>query len=488
MSSQAAPPFGVRPQIKFGTDGWRGVIADDFTFQNVRYAAQGIANYLKRKPEPRVVIGYDCRFCADRFAAEVARITAAAGIKTYLTQDPSPTQVSSWTILELEADGAIVLTASHNPAPYLGIKYKPEYAGSASPEVVAALEEEIGRVVDADTVLLADLDEARQQGAIEVIDPRPAYRRQIAKMVDLDALRGAGLKVVHDPMYGSGAGYVSDILAGGATTVLDVRSERNPGFGGIHPEPIPQNLAPTIELMKGGGYDLCICTDGDADRVGIIDETGRFINQLEVYALLMDYLLGVRGWKGPVVRTLTSTAMADRLAEMYGVECHEVQVGFKYVGPLMMETQAIMGGEESGGFGFRGHIPERDGILAGLFFADFILQKKRPLSALLQDLFDRVGPHAYHRLDIQLQRDKYAEVKERTYAQFQREAPSEIGGRKVVKSRSDDGFKFYFEDGSWVLVRFSGTEPLLRVYSEASSKEEVDGLIGEMVKHIGVTK
>jgi phosphomannomutase len=289
-------------------------------------------------------------------------------------------------------------------------------------------------------------------------------------------------------MYGSGAGYVSEILAGGTTTVLDVRSERNPGFGGIHPEPIPQNLAPTLELMKAGGHDLCICTDGDADRVGIIDETGRFINQLEVYALLMDYLLGVRGWKGPVVRTLTSTSMADRLAEMYGIECHEVQVGFKYVGPRMMESQAIMGGEESGGFGFRGHIPERDGILAGLFFADFILQKKKPLSALLQDIFDRVGPHAYRRRDLQLEREKFAEVKERTYARFQQEAPTEIGGRKVVKSRSDDGFKFYFEDGSWVLVRFSGTEPLLRVYSEASSGEQVDELIGEMVKHLGVTQ
>lgn len=488
MSQQTAPRLGARPQIKFGTDGWRGVIADDFTFQNVRYAAQGIANYLKHRPEPSVVIGFDCRFGADRFAAEVARITAAAGIKTYLTRDPSPTQVSSWTILELHADGAVVLTASHNPAPYLGIKYKPEYAGSASPEVVALLEEEINKVIDADSVLLADLDEAKQQGTIEVIDPRPAYKRQIAKMLDLNRLRGAGLKLVHDPMYGSGAGYVSDILAGGKTTVLDVRSERNPGFGGIHPEPIPKNLAPTIDLMRKGGFDLCICTDGDADRLGIIDETGRFINQLEVYALLMDYLLGVRGWKGPVVRTLTSTAMADKLAQMYGVESHEVQVGFKYVGPLMMETQAVMGGEESGGFGFRGHIPERDGILAGLFFADFILQKQKPLSALLQDLFDRVGPHAYDRRDISVERDRYAQIRQETYRRFEQQMPTEIAGRRVVRTRSDDGFKFYFEDGSWVLLRFSGTEPLLRVYSEAPSSEQVEELIQEMVKQLGVTK
>ncbi|HEY8741123.1 MAG TPA: phosphoglucomutase/phosphomannomutase family protein [Candidatus Dormibacteraeota bacterium] len=486
MSS--APRLGVRPQIKFGTDGWRAVIADDFTFQNVRYAAQGIANYLRRQPEPSVVIGFDCRFGADRFAAEVARITAAAGIKTYLTQDPSPTQVSSWTILELHAHGAIVLTASHNPAPYLGIKYKPEYAGSASPEVVASLEEEIGRVIDADEVLLADFEEAKQLGGIEVIDPRPAYRRQVAKMVDLDVLRNAGLKIVHDPMYGSGAGYVSDLLSGGTTTVEDVRSERNPGFGGIHPEPIPQNLAPTLELMARGGHDLAICTDGDADRVGIIDETGRFINQLEVYALLMDYLLGVRGWKGPVVRTLTSTSMADALAQQYGVECHEVQVGFKYVGPLMMETQAILGGEESGGFGFRGHIPERDGILAGLFFADFIVQKKQPLSALLQDLYERVGPHSYARRDILLERESFASVREHTYKEFKESPPQEFAGRQVARVRSDDGFKFYFDDGGWVLVRFSGTEPLLRVYSEAPSREQVEELIDSMVEKLGVKR
>ncbi|GAC1328835.1 MAG: phosphoglucomutase/phosphomannomutase family protein [Candidatus Dormibacteria bacterium] len=488
MAVQTAPNLGARPQIKFGTDGWRGVIGDDFTFQNVRYAAQGIASYLRRQPDPRVVIGYDCRFGADRFAAEVARITAAAGIKTYLTDAPSPTQVSSWTILELKAAGAIVLTASHNPADYLGIKYKPEYAGSASPEVVAALEEEIGKVIDADSVQLADFDEARKSGLIETIDPRPAYRRQIAKMVDLGSIQAAGLKLVHDPMYGSGAGYVSELLAGGKTTVDDVRSERNPGFGGIHPEPIPENLAPTLELMAKGGHDLCIATDGDADRVGIIDEAGRFVNQLEVYALLMDYLLGVRGWKGPVVRTLTTTSMADKLAEQYGVECHEVKVGFKYVGPLMMETQAILGGEESGGFGFRGHIPERDGILAGLFMADFIIQKKKPLSALLQDIFDRVGPHAYHRRDVRLGRETYAEVRERTYRQFEAKPPADFGGRAVVDVRSDDGFKFYFADGSWVLVRFSGTEPVLRIYAEAPSREVVDELIESMASRLGVDR
>jgi phosphomannomutase len=343
-------------------------------------------------------------------------------------------------------------------------------------------------VIDSGQVELADLDEAKQAGTVEVIDPRPSYRDQIARMVDLEALRKAGLKVLHDPMYGAGAGYIVDLLAGGSTTAEQVRSERNPGFGGIHPEPIPKNLESTLALMSRGGYDLCICTDGDADRVGIIDETGRFINQLEVYALLMDYLLGTRGMKGPVVRTLTSTSMADRLAEIYGVECHEVQVGFKYVGPLMISTNAVMGGEESGGFGFRGHIPERDGILAGLYFADMIVRQKKPLSAILEAVFEKVGPHAYDRRDIKVPREGYDQLKRRIYERFSTAAPTQIAGRRVERIRSDDGFKFYLEDGSWALIRFSGTEPLIRVYSEAASQDEVEQLIEALSDILEVKK
>jgi len=475
-----------RPVIKFGTDGWRGIIADDFTYQNVRYAAQGIANYLRQKEDPSVVIGYDCRFSADRFAAEIARAMAAAGIKTFLTDAPSPTQTSSWTILELKASGAVVVTASHNPAHFCGIKYKPEYAGSASPEVVEALEREIAAVIEADAVALADLDEAKRTGLVTVIDPRPAYRRQVARMVDLDRLKDAGLRVLHDPMYGSGQGYVVDLLGGGKTRVDQVRGEVNPGFGGIHPEPIPQNLESTLALMREGGYDLCICTDGDADRVGIIDEKGNFVNQLEVAALLMDYLLGVRGMRGPVVRTLTSTSMTDRLAELYGVENFEVQVGFKYVAPLMMEKDAVLGAEESGGFGFRGHIPERDGILAGLFFCDMVVQTGKPVSQLLAELFEKVGEHHYNRRDVALPRERAEEIKASTYARFKENPPREVAGREVVRIRDDDGFKLYFEDGSWVLARFSGTEPLMRVYSEAPTQAEVEKLIDTMSHEVGI--
>jgi phosphomannomutase len=487
MPGETATRTGEKPVIKFGTDGWRGIIADDFTFQNVRYTAQGIANYLRRKERPSVVIGFDCRFASENFAAEVARVMAAAGIHTYLTDAPSPTQVSSWTILDKKADGAVVVTASHNPAEFSGIKYKPEYGGSASPEVVAELESEIAMVIDTGRVELSDLEEATQAGLVEVVDPRPSYRAQVARMVDLDALKAAGLKVLHDPMYGSGAGYVVDLLAGGKTVAEQIRSERNPGFGGIHPEPIPENLESTLELMRKGDYDLCICTDGDADRVGIIDETGSFINQLEVFALLMDYLIGTRGERGPVVRTLTSTSMADRLAEIYGVECHEVKVGFKYVGPLMTSINAVMGGEESGGFGFRGHIPERDGVLAGLYFAEMIVRRQKPLSQILRELFEKVGPHAYNRRDVRVPRDGYEDLKQQIYDRFAATKPTEIAGRKVVRVRDDDGFKFYLEDGSWTLVRFSGTEPLIRVYSEAPSQDEVNQLIEALIQLLGIT-
>ena len=488
MPEQTVVTVPEKPSIKFGTDGWRGIIADDFTFANVRYAAQGIANFLRRKPDPSVVIGYDCRFAADRFAAEVARVMAAAGVHTYLTDAASPTQVSSWTILDKKADGTVVVTASHNPAAFCGIKYKPEYAGSASPEVVAELEKEIAAVIDSGRVELSDLEEARQAGLLEILDPRPSYRAQVARMVELETLKAAGLKVLHDPMYGSGSGYVVDLLGGASTVAEQVRAERNPGFGGIHPEPIPKNLETTLALMSQGGFDLCICTDGDADRVGIIDETGRFINQLEVYALLMDYLLGTRGLKGPVVRTLTSTSMADRLAEIYGVECYEVQVGFKYVGPLMMSTDAVMGGEESGGFGFRGHIPERDGVLAGLYFADMIVRQKKPLSAILAALLEKVGPHAYDRRDLTVPREGYDDLKRSIYERFATDPPSQLAGRKVERVRSDDGFKFYFGDGSWALVRFSGTEPLIRVYSEAPSHGEVEELIEALIDMLEVKK
>jgi len=472
--------------IKFGTDGWRGVIADDFTYESVRIATQGIAQYLRRKPNPTAVVGYDTRFASELFAREVAQVLAGNDVKALVINAPAPTQVSSWAILDRKTSGALVITASHNPYYFSGLKYKPEYAGSASPEVTERLEKEIARVQRDGQVRQLRFEEGEQRGLIEVFDPRPAYAAQIARMVDLNPVKAAGLRIMAEPMYGSGQGYVKALLSGGRTTVEEIHGERNPSFGGMHPEPIPHNLTQAVEIMRRGGFDLCIANDGDADRVGIIDERGRFINQQQVMALLMLYLIEKRGWRGDIVRSLTSTSMADKLAERFGVTVHELKVGFKYISPKMSETNAILGGEESGGFGFRGHIPERDGILSGIFFADMIVQYGQPLSAILQRLEDLVGPHFYTRHDIRLEREEYAARRTAVYTQLEKDPPTALRGQPVVRTRTDDGFKYYLGDGSWVLVRLSGTEPLIRVYSEASSQQRVDELLAALEDRLGV--
>jgi phosphomannomutase len=469
-----------QPEIKFGTDGWRGVIADDFTFANLRLVAQGVAGYLNsRSKEPLAVVGYDCRFGAEAFSDEVARIFAGNGIRTLIFDRPSPTQVASWTVIDRGATGAVAITASHNPYMFNGVKYKPETGSSAPTEVIRELEERISKLS------AGDVRKAEREPLVEVYDPMPAYVAQVGRMVDLAALRNAGLKVVHECMYGSGYGYVSGMLAGGSTQVVELHAERNPFFGGVNPEPIAANLGTALATMKAGGHDLCIATDGDADRVGIIDEGGRYINQLQVYALLMLYLFEVRGWRGPVVKALNMTSMADQLAREFGVEVYEVPVGFKYVAPKMMEVGAVLGGEESGGFGFRGHIPERDGILAGLFFADMVLRYQKPVSAILADLEKRVGPHFYERRDIRMPRDTYDHDREVILKTMRENEPKEVAGQKVVNVRDDDGFKFNLADGSWVLLRVSGTEPLVRIYSEAASQEAVTARLDTIQEIVG---
>ncbi len=451
MSSMPAP------QIKFGTDGWRGIIGDDFTYESLRYAAQGVAEYLGRNgPDQLAVVGYDCRFASEVFAEEVARVLAGNDIRSLLFDRPSPTQVASWTVIDQKAAGAAVITASHNPYLCNGLKYKPETGSSAPPEVIAELERRINAIAGAGGAVQRA---ARDHPLIGRYDPRPAYYRQIGKMIDLAPIRLGGLRVLHEVMYGSGYGYVEELLGGGSTTVIELHAKRNPFFGGFNPEPIPDNLPEALQTMKSGGYDLCICTDGDADRVGIIDGTGRFVNQLQVYALLMVYLIEMRGWKGPVVRSVNMTHMADALGERYGVPVYEVPVGFKNVAPKMMETDAVLGGEESGGFAIRGHIPERDGILAGLCFADMMVRGGRSVSQLLEDLEAKVGPQ---------------------------KQPRTVAGVEVERVRDDDGFKFFLRDGSWVLLRTSGTEPLIRVYAEARDAAGVEKRLAELEAVVGL--
>jgi len=469
-------------QIKFGTDGWRGIVADDFTFANVRRVAQGAAEYIRSlSSDPLAVVGYDCRFASEDFARTVADVFAANGVRTLMFDRPSPTQVASWTVIDRKATGAAVVTASHNPYLFNGIKFKSETGSAASGDVIAQLEPRINALEE-----VAVPDRSQSDGLVSLYDPRSPYYVQIARMVDLDAIKSAGLHILHECMYGSGYGYIKELLDGGRTAVVELHNERNPLFGGVNPEPIPPNINAAIAAMRSGGQDLCICTDGDADRVGIIDETGRFINQLQVFALLMLYLFDVRHMTGPVVKTVNMTAMAEKLGAEFGATVYEVPVGFKNVAPKMMETDAVLGGEESGGFAIKGHIPERDGILIGLLFADMIVKLGQPLSQILAGLEKRVGPHAYSRHDIHLNRETYDQDRKRILDTLETHEPTEVAGVKVERIRSDDGFKFYLADGSWVLLRASGTEALVRIYSEAADQAAVEARLAALEDIVGL--
>jgi phosphomannomutase len=419
------------------------------------------------------------------FAREVARVIVANGLNVILLDRVTPTPAVSWAITQHHAAGGVVVTASHNSAEFNGIKYKPDFGGSAPPEIVAEIERHTVTALETGITELT-YEEASATGRLESVDPLPDFFLQLGKMVDLDALRNRGLRVLHEAMYGAGAGLIARALSGGSTTVEELHGERNPGFGGMHPEPIDRYMPEAMARMKAGGFDLGIANDGDADRVGIIDETGRYINQLQVMALFAMYLLEKRGLRGDIVRSVTTSGMLDALGERFGVTVHEMPVGFKYIGTKMMETDAILGGEESGGYAFRGHIPERDGILSGLMMASMIVDYDLPLSGILAHLEDLVGPHAYDRHDIRFPREGYEERKEQIYARMQQNEPNNLAGSKVVRTRTDDGYKFYMDDGSWVLMRMSGTEPLMRVYAEATTHERVEQLIAALENQSGV--
>jgi len=464
-------------KIEFGTDGWRAIIAEDYTFDNVRICAQAVAEYLHEVglAERGLIIGYDTRFGSERFAAAAAEVAAANGVRVGLCSAPAPTPVVSYSVLDRKAGGGIVITASHNPSDWNGFKYKPDYAGSASPEVVAQLEERIRTIQRGQSsVKRVGLSEGLSNGTIEQFDPAPPYLAQVERLLDVGRLRNAGIKVVVDSMHGAGSGYFKRLLSGGSTQVIEIRSERNPSFPDMHnPEPIARNLSPLLERIRAESADIGLATDGDADRIGIVDERGNFVNQLETYALLLLYLLDIRNQRGPAVRSITSTAMADRLGQRYGIPVYETPVGFKYVGPRMMESGAIFGGEESGGFGFAGHIPERDAIVAGLFAVDLMVQLGRSFSGVLEYLTEKAGPSFYDRLDITFDASKRDEILRRV-ADAQ---PSTIDGHAVASTNDIDGKKFYLDDGSWLLIRFSGTEPLLRIYVETTSSERVPTIL-----------
>ncbi|MBI2836289.1 MAG: phosphoglucomutase/phosphomannomutase family protein [Chloroflexi bacterium] len=471
--------------VKFGTDGWRAIIAQDFTFDNVRICAQATADYLKESglAGRGLIIGYDTRFASEDFAAAASEVVAGNGIRVFLCNKPAPTPVVSYGTLARKVGGAIIITASHNPGTWNGFKYKVETGSSAPPEVTSKIEAQIARVVDSGKVNSLTLSQALRQGLLEYIDLAPIYLEQLKRLVDLDKLRRAKLKVVVDSMWGAGAGYLKELLSGGAMEVIEIHGERNPAFPEMErPEPIMPNLDALAAKIKEQKAGVGLATDGDADRMGIVDENGVFLTQLQVFALLCLYLLETRDERGAIVKTVTASSMLYCLGEMFNVPVFETPVGFRYIAPVMLGQNALIGGEESGGYGFRGHVLERDGILANLYFLDFMVRTGKSPSELLAHLYSKVGSHHYRRIDVTFPEDERKVIIDKV----SKNPPKNIGGVAVAKSDTVDGFRFTLSDESWLLIRFSGTEPVLRIYAENGTPERVDEMLEAGRKLAGV--
>jgi phosphomannomutase len=469
-------------KIHFGTDGWRGRIAEDYTFDNVRRCSQGFASYLIRKgyKEESLVVGYDMRFHSENFALAVAEVMVGNGLRVYITQGATPTPVIAFSVVDKKAVGAVNITASHNPGTDNGFKVRDANGGAIAPEGLLEIESLIPDSIEG--VQRLGALEAEKKGMIIQFDPAPPYIEHLKKLIDLEPIRAAGLKVICDAMWGNGAGWFSKLLSGEKTQVIEIHNSRNPIFPEMtRPEPIPPNIDVGLKTALDQRADVLIITDGDADRVGIGSEKGEFVNQLQVFALLAYYMLEVRGERGPIVRTLSTTGMLDKLGKIYNVPVYETGVGFKYVAPKMLETNALIGGEESGGFAFRGNVPERDGILAGLYILDMMVKLKRKPSQLIDLLFSKIGPHYYDRIDRAFSGDRQARENAIIYAK-----PEMIGGLKVIGLNSLDGYKFLLEDGGWMLIRFSGTEAIMRVYCETTQKANLNAILKDGLKIAGL--
>lgn len=474
--------------IHFGTDGWRAVISDTFTFTNLRMLGQAIADAVASetwdksgnggpKPDPKkVVVGFDTRFLSDRYAGDMARVLAANGFTVYLSQADAPTPVISYAIKHLNAIAGVMITASHNAPRYNGVKLKAAYGGSALPEQCHRVEvylndnEERGRGPN-----LMDFDVAREQGLIQKFNPLPPYFEHLRTLINSDVIADNPQCFVVDSMYGSGRGTIKSFLQGTGCEITEIRGEMNPGFGNIHPEPIAKYLGALGGAIGSGMGNFGLATDGDADRIGAMDEHSNFVDPHKIMALSLRYLVETRGWNGAVVRTVSTTRMIDRLCKHYGLKLHETPVGFNHIGDYMMSEDILIGGEESGGISFKGHIPEGDGSIMGLLLVEMIAAAHKSLHELVEELLEDVGPAFYERKDLRLH---YPVTKSEMTSYLLKKAPSSIGEQKVAEIGNVDGVKYIMEDDSWLLIRPSGTEPVLRVYAEGRDKEMVKALLG----------
>ena len=472
-------------KITFGTDGWRGVIAEDYTFDNVRRCAQGFANFMLEKGNlgKWLVVGYDKRFDSEFFAAAAAEVLVGNGFKVHLTDGATPTPVIAFSIVDKKASGGINITASHNPGTDNGFKVRNETGGAIDPDGLKRIEAAIPDRIE--EVKRKTYAEAEAAGEIVKFDPATPYIDHLIndKLIDLQPIKDAGLTVMVDSMWGNGAGYFPRLLAGGKTRVIEIHNTRNPIFPEMkRPEPIQPNIDVGLQATLDNHADVLLITDGDADRCGIGDENGHFINQLRVYGLLAYYMLGVLGKRGAIVKTLSTTGMLNKLGKLYNVPVYETGVGFKFVAPKMIETDALIGGEESGGYAFRGNVPERDGILAGLYMLDLMVRTGKKPTELLQVLFEKVGgEYFYDRVDRPFS-GSHEDRKKLILAAN----PQSLGGLKVTELVTVDGFQFKLEDGGWMLIRFSGTEPIMRVYCETMHADKVQAILQDGLKVAGL--
>lgn len=463
--------------LKFGTDGWRAVLAEEFTFSNARVVAQAIASYIEKAglKARGILIGHDTRFLSRRFAMEAAKVMAGNGIKVHIVKQATPTPVVAFGVKELKTAGAVMFTASHNPPEYNGIKYIPEYAGPATPEITKQLEENIAEIFAGQIeVKSVSIETAKEHGLFFEADPRHAYETHLKQLINFDAIREYPMSVAVDAMHGAGAGYVSKLLNDAGWNVIAMRESEDPNFGGSLPEPNEKHLQQLIQTLRDGRATLGLANDGDADRFGVVDENGNYITPNQVISLLALHLIRNRGFKGSIVRTVSTTGLLDRIAEKHGIELVETPVGFKYIGDQMMKNTVIIGGEESGGLSILGHIPEKDGILADLLIAELCAMEKKPLGEILKTMEAEFGCCYATRLDLQ-----FAKKDEMMYY-LRNQPPAKIGNVNVINRNQLDGVKLLLEDGSWVLVRPSGTEPLLRVYCEAPDGERFTNLVKDI--------